>query len=1513
MAEEDPTKVALDIEAEGEQETSVRVFIRIRPLNKRELNEKQIISWNYNKTAMLEETQNGVRVYAFDQVFGIDSTNQETYDTVGRPVVIKAMEGFNGTVFTYGQTGSGKTWTMRGCDADPGMMILCIRDIFEYVAAHKHKNSYGLRVSYIEVYNEEINDLLCMEEGAGKNLKITAEDAARGAVIGTLVEELVTTPDEFMQVLFKGEANRNYASTSMNDNSSRSHVIYRVAIEIGEVGAAVEVDPLALLMLAPGAEAGLHSRISYMNLVDLAGSERQKSTNATGKTLKEGANINKSLLALGAVIGKLAEAAGAKKGAKAAFVPYRDSKLTRILKQSLGGNTLTSILVACSPAGMNREETVSSLKFGQMCKKIKNNVSSNVQVDPQAEMKKLKVELEKMKEQLAAGGGGGGGRGPAMAAKEREEYSQQFEVMKDLLVKSGVDLSTVSTLKRPDPIPVAAGRTGGGIGGGGGGGGADLQELNEALATVADLSHRLRAVQGQLAEHADLADTRAAIEDYEKHSRDELAEEAAKLEQDKKAFSIERYAILQDRSQLDEKELRVGGLVSNIDEKDSKLRQLLSTLKEQQEQWHRAVGDLKKREDLVDEWQKNHRSKEKRLEEIGAAHQAKFEQLNAREKGIIEHESRIKLQSREVIEREQRLQVSISRTSKAEQDAQAWDEQLKGLEQNLVTREHDVDIRDREMKSRRRELESWDLLLRQKDKKLQEEQVKFDEREKKLHEQEDEIRLNVLDYENNETDRKARELQLISQADIFKANKQDLADKEKLHFERVRGLDLKIVENDLREADLTERETLVTQLMQEVADLEERESILHERVMAHKEKENEFFNVQVKQITARHAKEMTALEDIVQQQIGLVSAFQAELERARTELTMQTAKSDEYLATLTQRERLVDQLRGELRTFADRGYGDAFADPIQLLSPLFGAGEEKSAASKASDKKTSSKKNTSAGDGETPDAAARMQGAGGGAKKELVMQLADTQRLLHTILQTNASTPSKKAALLRKEGSTPTRSLNRTPRTPTPAGPVTPGASGISSEAATLIASREAQLLKEKNSQEALRKELKLKQEEQDKRELKFKELEEQLVAKDTETAQQLAAKEAEAVIRERRAAQVQHELDMQESVILSQLQQPVPDAVIPIPAVALISTSTGETQTSREPTPVAVPQEKELIMPDSSEMNTQTTREPTPITLPPREPTPLPTAGGASARTTPVGDYMLEQRAGLGLSPAPSPLTTSISPSPPPAPAIVLSIKQKAQPREKVEPYIISAAAALVPNPVPAVSISIGASEEEEFPGIPFMLYAPSSGSDGASTPQRPTYSEESTPYVAIASSGYGGGSATGNSSGVEFQSQSQPLSASQNSSLRSGVRQAAPPPRSYAAPLARHSAPKQSPAQEAYARMHTPISAIIGRERQDRERAEKERTLRLATRTPQSLERSGTTTAQFSSSRSGGRTSHQFDIDAPELKQYIGHGNREGVPVTRVKAGYGSETKRLINAAKKAHENMDEDDDED
>ena len=385
---------------------AIQVSIRIRPLNKAE-----IAAGERDKPPAWEfDTSNGVMIAKgsagkgdkrsdFDHVFGPTTHNSEMYDKFAHKVVMSAMCGINGTVFTYGQTGSGKTHSIMGSDDDPGVIPRSVHAIFDAIEQSsggageyclsgdrpecdmsqigRIGTEYMLRVSYLEVYNEEINDLLQDDPKQGKNLKILKDDKDRGAIIAGLTEELVSSRQHLLDVVERGEGNRHYASTDMNATSSRSHTLYRLVLESKPPEEIVSAEQAAMLQEfadaegapAPKKTGGMTSlsgasgdgddtpyRRSYLNLVDLAGAERQKKTGAAGDRLKEGTNINQSLVTLGLVIAKLGEAAqarekaGGKRTGAPAFIPYRDSKLTRILKQSLGGNSKTSILCTMSAA-----------------------------------------------------------------------------------------------------------------------------------------------------------------------------------------------------------------------------------------------------------------------------------------------------------------------------------------------------------------------------------------------------------------------------------------------------------------------------------------------------------------------------------------------------------------------------------------------------------------------------------------------------------------------------------------------------------------------------------------------------------------------------------------------------------------------------------------------------------------------------------------------------------------------------------------------------------------------------------------------------------------------------------------------------------------------------------------------------------------------------------------------------------------------------------------------------------
>ncbi|KAI9597247.1 kinesin motor domain-containing protein, partial [Syncephalis fuscata] len=260
-----------------------------------------------------------------------------------------------GTVFTYGQTCSGKTFTMYGTPPEePGIIPLAVQDIFQQVK-EKPDCEFLFKASFLEIYNEVIRDLL---EPTRVNLKIH-ETPNREIFVGNLSEMPVYSASEVMELLKRGESNRSIGETNMNERSSRSHTIFRMVIE-SRAHQSNTSKPKA-------------TRISCLNLVDLAGSERVGSTKAEGLRLKEGAHINKSLLALGSVIARLAEQGGDSRG----HVPYRDSKLTRILQNSLGGTAKTSVICTITPAAMFVDETISTLKFARRAMIIANKPTVN--------------------------------------------------------------------------------------------------------------------------------------------------------------------------------------------------------------------------------------------------------------------------------------------------------------------------------------------------------------------------------------------------------------------------------------------------------------------------------------------------------------------------------------------------------------------------------------------------------------------------------------------------------------------------------------------------------------------------------------------------------------------------------------------------------------------------------------------------------------------------------------------------------------------------------------------------------------------------------------------------------------------------------------------------------------------------------------------------------------------------------------------------------------------------------
>ena len=269
------------------------------------------------------------KCFTFDAVFAPSITQRKLYDVCSAPVVASVLEGFNGTIFAYGQTGAGKTFTMEGVQDPPelrGIIPNAFQQIFDRVALAAEGVQFLVRASYLEIYNEEVRGLLAKDPKNRLDLK---ENVDSGVYVKDLTSFIVKSSHEIDQVMQAGKKNRSVGATAMNAGSSRSHAIFTIIVECCDSTGTVRT--------------GEHITVGKLNLVDLAGSERQSKTQATGDRLKEATKINLSLSALGNVISALVDG-------KSQHIPYRDSKLTRLLQDSLGGNTKTVMCANCGPA-----------------------------------------------------------------------------------------------------------------------------------------------------------------------------------------------------------------------------------------------------------------------------------------------------------------------------------------------------------------------------------------------------------------------------------------------------------------------------------------------------------------------------------------------------------------------------------------------------------------------------------------------------------------------------------------------------------------------------------------------------------------------------------------------------------------------------------------------------------------------------------------------------------------------------------------------------------------------------------------------------------------------------------------------------------------------------------------------------------------------------------------------------------------------------------------------------------
>ncbi|OMJ83828.1 hypothetical protein SteCoe_15188 [Stentor coeruleus] len=364
----------------------VMVHVRIRPFNDEDISrygrETSVEFTDDSRGSIVLRKEYDKKSFNFDSVFDANSRQDDVFHRVAEPVVNSVIEGYNGTIFSYGQTGTGKTFTMIGCPGElQGIIPRSAQQIFDHIQSC-HTHGFTVKVGFLQIYMEMLQDLII--PNADKPIRIR-EDPEEGIYLSGITWTPVSSVRDCMELMYQGDRNRNTAFTSMNSHSSRSHAVYMIKIEKRVKYSGDQLEELE----KRGEKPDQSMTKSTLYLVDLAGSERVSKSKAAGSRLDEAKNINLALLALGNCIQALAD----KKGK---YVPFRDSKLTRLLEDSLGGNSKTSLVVTIGPSLAHFQESISTLQFGSRAMKVENRPELNIKVDYKALCAQLQAELDRI-------------------------------------------------------------------------------------------------------------------------------------------------------------------------------------------------------------------------------------------------------------------------------------------------------------------------------------------------------------------------------------------------------------------------------------------------------------------------------------------------------------------------------------------------------------------------------------------------------------------------------------------------------------------------------------------------------------------------------------------------------------------------------------------------------------------------------------------------------------------------------------------------------------------------------------------------------------------------------------------------------------------------------------------------------------------------------------------------------------------------------------------------------------
>ncbi|XP_072587877.1 kinesin-like protein KIF3A isoform X2 [Vulpes vulpes] len=533
---------------------NVKVVVRCRPLNEREKSMcyKQAVSVDEMRgTITVHKTDSSnepPKTFTFDTVFGPESKQLDVYNLTARPIIDSVLEGYNGTIFAYGQTGTGKTFTMEGVRAVPelrGIIPNSFAHIFGHIAKAEGDTRFLVRVSYLEIYNEEVRDLLGKDQTQRLEVK---ERPDVGVYIKDLSAYVVNNADDMDRIMTLGHKNRSVGATNMNEHSSRSHAIFTITIECSE----------------KGVDGNMHVRMGKLHLVDLAGSERQAKTGATGQRLKEATKINLSLSTLGNVISALVDG-------KSTHVPYRNSKLTRLLQDSLGGNSKTMMCANIGPADYNYDETISTLRYANRAKNIKNKARINE--DPKdALLRQFQKEIEELKKKLEEGEeiSGSDISGSEEEDDEEGEVGEDGEKRKKRRGSSSSSSSdsTCSVIEKP---------------------------LDKSLPSKKKVSpDKMVEMQAKIDEERKALETKL---DMEEEERNKARAELEKREKDLLKAQQEHQSLLEKLSAL-EKKVIVGGvdLLAKAEEQEKLLEESNMELEERRKRAEQLRKELEEKE-----------------------------------------------------------------------------------------------------------------------------------------------------------------------------------------------------------------------------------------------------------------------------------------------------------------------------------------------------------------------------------------------------------------------------------------------------------------------------------------------------------------------------------------------------------------------------------------------------------------------------------------------------------------------------------------------------------------------------------------------------------------------------------------------------------------------------------------------------------------------------------------------------------------------------------------------------